>query len=289
MNRTGKKKSSCKKGKMLLITGILVLAALFVYLTATPLRQAVSSDNLAPAGAVAEQKGTASGKTMKTLRTMAVKNPKITPIVQNPGNYPQRLLDSLARNPELLDFTLNYPKKKGTFSKSMAIAAGRKGKIPLLMQWDQQWGYAPYGNGCIGLDGCGPTCLSMVAVGLTGSTALNPKAVADFSRENGYLDTGTGGTRWTLMSDGAKKLGLHSRELPLDENRMARELSDGHPIICSMRPGDFTTTGHFIVLCGYSGGRFTVNDPNSKSRSGKKWSYAVLKPQIRNLWAFSAL
>ena len=238
--------------------------------------------------AVSDTGDTASEETMQALEAMASEHPEAEPILQNPGEYPSRLLESLARNPELLDFTLDYPDKKGTSGDRIDLSGKyQAGRIPLLMQWDEDWGYAPYGEGMIALDGCGPTCLSMVAVGLTGDTSLNPKAVASFSEKNGYLDAGTGGTLWTLMSEGAQKLGLSSRELPLDENRMARELSEGHPIICSLRPGDFTAVGHFIVLYDYGNDGFLVRDPNSRSRSEETWSYQTLKPQIRNLRAFS--
>ncbi len=232
--------------------------------------------------------GTLPEDTKKALETMAKTNPKARPIVQNPGQYPERLLESLGRNPELLPFTLDYPKKKGTFSEKINLSDQcRQGQIPLLLQWDEAWGYAGYGDGIIALDGCGPTCLSMVDIGLTGDTSKNPREIADFSEQNGYLDQNNS-TLWALMTEGAKKLGLHSREIPLDESRMETELSEGHPIICSMGPGDFTTQGHFIVLYRFQGGKFRIRDPNSRERSGEGWSYKTLKPQIRNLWAFSA-
>ncbi|MVB12178.1 Papain-like cysteine protease AvrRpt2 [Caprobacter fermentans] len=233
--------------------------------------------------------GTVSADTAEALEAMAEADPKALPIVQNPGQYPQRLLESLGRNSELLDFTLDYPKKKGTYSKNIDLSKqSEKGQVPLFIQWDEQWGYAPYGDGIIALDGCGPTCLSMVAVNLTGDTSKNPKAVADYSAKNGYLDRKSNSTLWTLMSDGAENLGLSSREIPLSESRITEELSQGRPIICCMGPGDFTTQGHFIVLCGVQSGKFTVHDPNSRKRSEETWSYDTLKPQIRNLWAFSA-
>lgn len=234
------------------------------------------------------QTATASKETVQALEAMAGKEPKITEIVNHPRQYPERLLESLTHNPELLDFTLDYPKKKGTFNGKTDLSAKyRAGQVPLLIQWDKDWGYAPYGNGIIGLDGCGPTCLSMVAVGLTGDCSLTPKAVAEYSEQNGYLDAKSNSTRWALMSEGARKLGLNSREISLDESRMIRELTEGHPIICSMFPGDFTTVGHFIVLCDYKDGKFLIRDPNSRTRSRETWSYKKLKPQIRNLWAFS--
>ena len=223
-----------------------------------------------------------------SLETMATSNPEVITVLKNAAQYPTRLLESLANNPELLAFTLDYPEKKGTWNEKIDISDQyNPGQIPLLIQWDEDWGYAPYGDGMIALDGCGPTCLSMIAVGLTGDTSMNPKAVAAFSEGNGYLDAETGSTLWSLMTDGAGKLGLRSRELTLDEQQMIRELSQGHPIICSMRPGDFTTGGHFIVIYEYRDGKFLIKDPNSRSRSQKGWSYETLEPQIKNLWAFS--
>ena len=51
-----------------------------------------------------------------------------------------------------------------------------------------------------------------------------------------------------------------------------------------MREGDFTTTGHYIVLRGVEDGQFQVNDPNSVVNSEKLWSYEQIEGQIRNLW-----
>ena len=65
---------------------------------------------------------------------------------------------------------------------------------------------------------------------------------------------------------------------------MKDALDAGGLIVCSMRPGDFTTVGHFIVIRGYDDGGFYVNDPNRRSNSGRQWDFDTLYPQIRNLW-----
>ena len=62
-------------------------------------------------------------------------------------------------------------------------------------------------------------------------------------------------------------------------------LDDGKVIICSMGPGDFTTEGHFILIRGYDGNGFYVNDPNRRSNSEKQWEFDTLRSQIRNLWS----
>ena len=87
----------------------------------------------------------------------------------------------------------------------------------------------------------------------------------------------------------AAHFGVVGEELPLMKAKMERALREGRPIICVVGPGDFTTSGHFIVITGMRDGKFTVNDPNSTERSGMLWDYETLEPQISNLWAFHAV
>ena len=223
----------------------------------------------------------------KYLENMAEESPQIKEILANLDQYPDKLLEMLAKNPETLDFVLNYPAEKDKEHKISIEDTYVPGEIPLYIQWDSQWGYDRYGDGMIALDGCGPTCLSMVYIGLTGDTSMNPREMADYSNRNGYL-TSSGATAWDLMLSGASGLGLTSGEVSLDESVIRRELEAGRPIICSMRPGDFTTTGHFIVLTGIAeDGSIIVNDPNSRLRSQQTWELNRLMKQMKNLWSFS--
>ena len=161
----------------------------------------------------------------------------------------------------------------------------KAGTIPYFTQWDSRWGYCLYGEGLIGYTGCGPTALSMVAMGLTGDGALTPGYIAAFATREGYCVPGSG-TAWLLFSEGAEKLGLTARELPLWESVIRDELSAGHPIICIMGPGHFTETGHYIVLTSCDDRGFMVLDPNRPSNN-KIWTYDEIFGEIRNLWAYS--
>ena len=137
----------------------------------------------------------------------------------------------------------------------------------------------------IGYNGCGPTCLSMVSIYLTGWHNNDPISIANFSQENGYYTSGSGSS-WSLMSDACINFGLNSKELPLDENRMISALDEGKPIILSMGAGTFTDNGHYIVLWGHNDNGFLIKDPNSPTNSAKTWTYDELKGEIRNIWAF---
>lgn len=162
----------------------------------------------------------------------------------------------------------------------------RAGEVPSLYQTDPQWASHPYAGGTVEKNGCGPTCLSMVYVALTGRDDLDPAAMADFSERGGY--TSDGMTAWALMTEGAAGLGLSSEELPASESAVREALLAGKPVICSVGPGDFTTTGHFIVLAGVAeDGGVIVRDPNSAERSARTWDLGRVLGQCLNLWAFS--
>ena len=84
-------------------------------------------------------------------------------------------------------------------------------------------------------------------------------------------------------------LGLSAEELPADANTLLSALREGRPVIASVRPGDFTTEGHFIVIAGIDEkGCLVVHDPNSPTRSAQAWDVQRILGQCANLWAYSA-
>ena len=195
--------------------------------------------------------------------------------------YPASLVELLERNPETESFVLNYP-----FRQEIPIdmtAIDRSQGVPLLLQWDPRWGYDQYGDDFVANTGCGPLCLSMVGWYLTGDEIFAPDQVIQFARDQGYYSKGNG-SKWTLISEGGPALGLKVKELPLVEQKIVDYLKAGNLIIAVMGPGDFTTTGHYIVLTGYKDGMITVNDPNSLEKSQQLWSYETIASQVRNLW-----
>lgn len=197
------------------------------------------------------------------------------------GEWPWEIIELYEKNPETRDFVLNYPFRE---DKMVDITQFNRETVPLFLQWDPMWGYEDYGSSCIAITGCGPTCLAMAGYYLTGDADMTPEKIADFAQRNGYYEKGYGSS-WTLISQGAGKLGLTATELPLVKKKMTNALEAGNPVILAMGEGDFTSTGHYIVLTAYEDGVFRVNDPNSRIRSEKRWTYEELEGQIRNIWA----
>lgn len=224
---------------------------------------------------------------LEILKIQAETDPEIQGICDNAAVYPDNILMNLAINSEMKQFAIDYPAKisitfDGDFNMDVTGDT-----VPLYLQFDEQWGYADYGKNIVGLSGCGPTCLSMAYTYLKQDGSMNPIKVADFATEKGYLDE-SGDTSWTLMTEGAAELGLDSEELTASKDAMTTALENGSVIICSMSSGDFTKSGHFIVIREYKDGLFYVNDPNSEARSQVGWDYERLESQIANMWAISA-
>lgn len=199
------------------------------------------------------------------------------------SDYPESLIQLLERNPETEAFVLEYPIKKDAVPVIDLSEYAGSDDVPLFLQWDQRWGYIQYGSDVAGLTGCGPVCLSMAAYYITGDSAMTPDRIIRFALENGYCIPGDG-TSWSLISEGGMRLGLDVTEIPLVESRIYANLEAGNPIICVMGPGDFTTSGHYIVMVGLENGLIRVNDPNSIANSQKLWDYDDISSQIRNLW-----
>ena len=212
---------------------------------------------------------------------------KMKEILQNEEAYPKELIELALEKEETRDFVYKYIENQEQAKKINIKDEYVEGEFPLFIQWDERWGDNLYGDNYIAINGCGPTTLAMVVVGLTGDTTINPKVVADFSYNNGYYVEDVG-TKWDLMTEGAKAFGIQGEEIPLSENVILKALQRGEPIIASMRPGTFTTSGHFVLLTGVTeDGKIIVHDSDSIKRSSDTWDIDVFMKETKNLWKFS--
>jgi len=206
--------------------------------------------------------------------------------VVNDMDIPEEIRAFVAKYPEAAEFAANYAEYAEQHLPIDITTDVSEGGLPMFLQWDPRWGYETYGGGFMGVRGCGPTCLSMVLSGLTGHTEWNPLRTAQYAEENGYYLENVG-TEWGLMQKGAVDLGLTVAEVARTEQGIVDTLRAGDPIICAMGPGDFTYSGHFIVLCSADeSGAITIHDPNSRINSERTWTAAELIPQIKILWSY---
>ena len=204
--------------------------------------------------------------------------------IMNSTQYPKQLKDLALKNEEALEFVYDYPAEHVKEHTIDLTEEASVDSVPLFVQWDKRWGYEKYSGNFFAASGCGPTTLSMVVVYLTHNREASPIAVAKYSKEAGYSVDGSGSS-WTLISEGCRHYGVKAKAVALDESRMKAELDEGHPIVVNVGPGDFTDTGHFMVITGYDDEGFSINDPNSIEKSGKRWLFRNISSQIRAVWS----
>lgn len=268
------------KRQMILMGAVLLLVVVSVVSCA----ERCSRNKAQEAAKLEEQKKSKKEKKKKKEETPGEKLTRVREEAEAAG-YPDEIIKLLSKNPETVDFVENYGKKKDTVPAD-SIGEVIKGEIPGLIQWDERWGYAAYGTSTIAVSGCGPTCMSMVVSGLTGDDSITPAVVAAYGAEQGYIDE-ENNTFWQFMGEASQNWGVSCREISVVEAKVAEELQAGHPIICSVGPGDFTKNGHFIVLVGYENGNVKVHDPFSMENTEKTWVYADIVEQFKAMWVYS--
>lgn len=221
------------------------------------------------------------------LQKQAEDDSTMQSICDSAAAIPDILLQHLAVNAEMKDFTLSYPAMINIVFDGEFEVEPEGNDVPLYLQFDKRWGYADYSEDIIGLRGAGPTALSMAYTYLKQDGSKNPIKVADYATEKGYLDE-SGKTHWTLMTEGAEDLGLKSTEIDINKEDMIEALDDGQVLICKVSDGDFTTEEHFIVIRDYRDGFFYINDPMSTARSEVGWDFKRLRGQIDKICTLEA-
>lgn len=219
------------------------------------------------------------------LQEQAESDSSIQSICDSAAALPDILLQYLAINPELKDYTLSYPALISVVFDGDFEVEITPGEVPLYLQYDERWGYADYSEDILALRGAGPTALSMACTYLLSDGSKNPIMIADYATDKGYLDE-NGKTHWTLMTEGAKSLGLKSTEIDVKKEEMIDALEDGKLLICKLSSGDFTKESeHFILIREYKDGFFYLNDPFSAARSEVGWDFKRLRGQIDKICA----
>ena len=192
----------------------------------------------------------------------------------------------LANNKDATQYVLGYlaGQQATPFEQGQTVDIDRK--YPYYIQWDKRWAYDKLGGTNIAIGGCGPTCVAMALGGILDDKSITPKSIAEKEDANGYFTDE--GTKWSFFDYIAKEYGVKSKGVPLNKEAINASLDKGNPIIASVHPGKFTTVGHIILITAKDeDGNYIINDPNSYTRTLKKWSYDELKTEIVAMWEFS--
>ncbi len=173
------------------------------------------------------------------------------------------------------------------FPMSTPVDEWRQGEMPHLYQTDVRWCNLPYGGDTVAKNACGPTVMAMLYVYFTGNTDMDPGSMASWAELNNYVPTGA--TEWSFMTDAAYAFGFYAEMINPTRGTVEGALRNGNPVACSVRPGDFTNVGHYIILAGIDENNMvTVYDPNSPEHSARKWDLVRVLNQTAIAWVYSA-
>ncbi|MFU7515554.1 O-antigen ligase family protein [Clostridium sp. HCS.1] len=125
-------------------------------------------------------------------------------------------------------------------------------EIKYFNQDDERWTNYPYKtlDNPLGKTGCGVTAMAMIQSTIK-EEDINPVEMAKYSIENGYCNNNTEVEFFDeVVKESPYKLDVQKFE-GNELTKIKRLVSDGkHMAIALMRPGSFTTEGHYLVIYG---------------------------------------
>ena len=173
----------------------------------------------------------------------------------------------------------------------------RVNKQPIYyLQTDPKWRNVPYAvtgeKSTIGGAGCGPTAAAMLIATLT-KHKVTPIDTCAWALKKGYKALRQG-TYYSYFVPQFKAYGLEcirlnsSRMLNVPNHKIHQDakeyLKKGYYLIALMGPGNWTRSGHFVVVWEHEG-VYYINDPASKATSRMKGDDYTFRNECRMYWA----
>ena len=163
-------------------------------------------------------------------------------------------------------------------------------------QYDNKWGSLSYAvdgeSSTIKSAGCGPTAMANVLAAII-SPYIDPVTCASWARMKGYK-VYKSGTSYNYPAAQAAAYGVNVRRLNTSNvygktnnavhNQVMAELQKGNWIIACMGKGNWTSSGHFIVVYGLKDGKVYINDPASAKANRACNTWELFKSQVKYYW-----
>lgn len=233
---------------------------------------------------------------LKTLlnngqRTITEISSKITAYNKAGGKVLQGLVKRRAAEKELFDMPIC------SAATAVSISNSVKNVKPIsYLQTDPRWknqNYSAKGETkTIGSSGCGVTTSAM-AIATLKDKNVTPITTAEWSMAHGYkaLNQGTYYSYFVpqlsvygITCKMLNQSNLYGKSTSSAHTEALNALKNGNWVIACMGKGNWTSSGHFILLYQYENGYVYINDPASTSATRVKNTWDIFAKQVKYLW-----
>lgn len=235
---------------------------------------------------------------LKTLlnngqRTISEISAKITAYNKAGGKVLQGLVNRRAAEKELFD----KPVSSSAVATPASTSTATKNVKPVsYLQTDPKWknhNYSAKGESkTIGSAGCGVTSAAMVIATLKDKN-VTPVTTAEWSMAHGYKALNQG-TYYTYFVPQFNQYGIKCKQLNTSNlygkssssahTEALNALKNGNWVIACMGKGNWTNSGHFILLYKYENGYVYINDSASTKADRIKNTWDLFSKQVKYLW-----
>ena len=164
------------------------------------------------------------------------------------------------------------------------------------LQTDPRWGSldysAPGEKTTIRASGCGPTAMAMV-LATWADPKVNPATECAWALAHGFKAPHSGtyygyfvpaGARYGLTVTRLNGTSLYGNAKSPLHHHVKEALDRGCLAIACMGKGNWTSSGHYVLVWGISGRTVFINDPASTKPARTRGDYDLFKSQVKYYW-----
>lgn len=164
------------------------------------------------------------------------------------------------------------------------------------LQTDPRWGSLDYSakgeKTTIRASGCGPTAMAMV-LATWADPSVTPETECAWALRHGYKAPHSGtyygyfvpaGARYGLKVRQINAVNIYGNSKSAHHETARKAIEAGHLVIACMGKGNWTSSGHYVLVWDIQGDTIYINDPASTKASRVRGDYAVFKRQVKYYW-----
>lgn len=164
------------------------------------------------------------------------------------------------------------------------------------LQTDPRWGSldysAPGEKTTIRASGCGPTAMAMV-LATWSDKLVTPATECAWALAHGFKAPHSGtyygyfvlaGARYGLRVRQINAVNIYGNSKSAHHETAQRAIESGHLVIACMGKGNWTSSGHYVLVWDIQGDTIYINDPASTLARRTRGSYALFKTQVKYYW-----